>query len=777
GLLNSDEWRADWITPEFETADVDVCPLLRKAFAVHGEVVKATIYATSLGLYELYVNGQRVGDLRFTPGWTSYHKRIQYQTYDVTHLLAGGTNVLGAYLGNGWYRGRLGWKGKRNIYGEQRALLVQLRVCYADGRVEWVCSDETWKARQSPILISEIYDGEVFDARLDDTSWAHPEYDDTAWSSVRCLPLDKSMLIAQENLPTRIVETIQPSRVLKTPRGETVLDMGQNMVGWVRFTVTAPRGTEIVLEHAEVLDKEGNFYTGNLRTAKQTIRYICRGGAAESFEPHFTFQGFRYVRISGWPGEVDPKDFVGCVIHTDLERTGTFECSNPLVNQLQHNILWGQKGNFVDVPTDCPQRDERLGWTGDAQVFIRTAAFNMNVAPFFTKWLRDLKTDQYRNGGVPPVIPNVLEDEGARSSAAWADAAVICPWVLYECYGDKKVLEEQYESMKALVEYMRRQGENEYLFNTGFHFGDWLGLDAKEGSYKGATPDDYVATCFYAYSTSILAKTARVLGKEHEAKRYEKLFQNIAEAFRREYVTPSGRLAVPTQTAHVLALWFGLLEPGQRQRCAETLAALIQENNNHLTTGFVGTPYLCHALTESGYNDLAYRLLLQTDFPSWLYEVEHGATTIWEHWDSIKPDGSFWSDDMNSFNHYAYGAIGDWMYRVIAGINTDIDAPGYKHIHIRPRPERYLEYAKGSLETMYGEVVSAWRRTPEGLEVNVSIPANTTATVVLPFAKAEAVLEGEHPLADQDGILRTVQTPNGVQVEVGSGSYVFTYPC
>jgi alpha-L-rhamnosidase len=552
--------------------------------------------------------------------------------------------------------------------------------------------------------------------------------------------------------------------------------MGQNMVGWVRFSVEGNRGDQVILKHAEVLDKYGNFYTDNLRSAKQTIEYILKGEAREIFEPHFTFQGFRYVKIEKYPKEPDLNDFTGVVIHSDMERIGSFECSEPLINQLQHNILWGQKGNFVEVPTDCPQRDERLGWTGDAQVFIRTACFNMNVASFFSKWLRDLQADQLENGGVPHVVPNVLGKD-AHSSSAWADAAVICPWTIYLCYGDTRILEQQYDSMKAWVEYIRAQGENEYLWNTGFHFGDWLALDAKEDSYVGSTAKDYIATAFYAYSTAILRETAKILGRDEDVNKYSNLHERIIENFQKEFVTLNGRLAVPTQTAHVLALMFDLVKPEDRKRVIDTLVEYIHENKDHLTTGFVGTPYLCLVLSQNGYNDLAYKLVQQKDYPSWLYPITKGATTMWEHWDGIKEDGSFWSADMNSFNHYAYGSIGDWLYRVVAGIDTHSDKTGYKHIIIKPQPGSGLTYAKAAIKSMYGEIKSFWEDEGDTMKVLICIPSNTTATIVLPYAQSiEGVYEGDKELKDAEGILSSKEAECGIELEIGSGEYCFSYP-
>ncbi|AUS97594.1 alpha-L-rhamnosidase [Clostridium thermosuccinogenes] len=776
GLLDKKEWKAEWITSSIydDAQTSDICPLLRKDFSTAGKVRSARVYATALGLYELYINGSRVSDHLFTPGWTSYNKRLQYQTYDVTEMLKDGNNAIGAVLGNGWYKGNLVWAGNKNLYGDKAALLLQLHVTYEDGNENLILSDGSWKTSSGPILMSEIYHGETYDARLEKEGWSMAGYDDSSWESAAILQHPKEILVAQENVPVRVIQEIKPINIINTPKGEAVLDFGQNMVGWVRFEVEGPEGAEVVLRHAEVLDKDGNFYVDNLRSAKQTIRYILKGTGRECYEPHFTFQGFRYVKIESYPGDIMLENFTGRVIHSDMETTGSFTCSNELVNQLQHNIVWGQKGNFLDVPTDCPQRDERLGWTGDAQMFIRTACFNMNVASFFAKWLRDLSADQSEEKGVPHVIPHVLDDN-SYSSSAWGDAATICPWTIYTCYGDKRILEEQYESMKHWVEYIRRQGDDEYLWNTGFHFGDWLGLDSKADSYVGATPVDFIATAYYAYSTDILAKTAKVLGKWEDAAEYEELYKNIIVSFRKEFVTPNGRLASPTQTAHVLALMFNLVDARDRKRVTRDLVKLIEQNGYHLTTGFVGTPYLCHVLSQNGHNDIAYKLLLQTDYPSWLYQITKGATTIWEHWDGIKEDGSFWSKDMNSFNHYAYGSIGDWLYRSVAGINTDSEMTGYKRIHITPKPGPGLEFAEAKLESMYGRVESAWAISEDSMKLKVCIPANTTAVVVLPSADLSGVLENGKRLKDAGGITSYEQTDEGVRIQLGSGDYEFTY--
>ncbi|NSW90763.1 MAG: family 78 glycoside hydrolase catalytic domain [Firmicutes bacterium] len=802
GLLCPEEWIAKWIS--INTADIadtvyntgagthghesdgseptagysklDPCPYMRKRFKLDGKIKKVRVYATALGLYELRINGLKVGDYLFTPGWTSYNKRIQYQTYDVTSLLNEGQNAIGIILGNGWYKGNLAWTKQKNIYGDRLAALVQMHITYEDGREDVIISDESWKYSTGPILMSEIYHGEIYDARLEKEGWDTPDYYDGDWKEVVILDKPKQVLIAQEGPYVKKIEEIKPVNIIETPSGETVIDMGQNMVGWVRFKVKGKAGDKVVLQHGEVLDKNGNFYIENLRSAKQRIEYVLKGNTVETYEPHFTFQGFRYVKLVEYPGKPSIEDFKGIVIHSDMEQTGEFECSNELVNQLQHNILWGQKGNFLDVPTDCPQRDERLGWTGDAEVFIRTACFNMNTALFFKKWLRDLKADQLENGGVPHVIPHVLGPND-HSSSAWGDAATICPWTVYLCFGDKRILEEQYESMKSWVEYIRAQGDDEYLWNTGFHFGDWLGLDAKEGSYTGATSKDYIATAFYAYSISLLVKAAKVLGKEDDVCEYSELHRNVIEAFRKEFITPNGRISAPTQTAHVLALMFNLVEEKDRKRTIDTLVKYLEENKFHLTTGFVGTPYLCHVLSQNGCNDIAYKLVTQTDYPSWLYQVTKGATTIWEHWDGIKEDGSFWSPNMNSFNHYAYGSIGDWLYRVAAGINIDEDRPGYKHIIIKPRPNKEFDYVKSGIKTCYGEVTSEWVRNEGTMEINVCIPHNTTAEVILPGANINNLYEnGKHVKSEEiEGILSCEEIDGDIKLELGSGEYRFVW--
>ena len=783
GLVEPSDWKASWIEAGL-TEDVTKSgpvPMLRREFRLAGPVNRARAYVTSHGLYEMYLNGKRVGDDLFTPGWTSYNKRLQYQTYDVTSLLKSGANAVGVQLGNGWYRGDLAWEGRRNIYGEHLGLLVQIQVTYQDGRQEVVASDGQWKASTGPLLMSEIYHGETYDARLEKPGWTSPGYDDGQWSAAKTSAPASQQLIAPAGPPVRRIQELTPVRIFKTPAGDSVADLGQNMVGWVRLRVQGPAGTTVTLRHAEVLDKDGNFYTANLRKAKATLQYTLKGGGVESFEPHFTFFGFRYVAVSGFPGELTKDALTGVVVHSQMQTTGSFETSKPLVNQLQHNIQWGQKGNFLDVPSDCPQRDERLGWTGDAEAFFPTAAYNMDVAGFFTKWLKDVAADQFPSGSVPHVVPNVLPNFEGREpggAAGWADVATIIPWNMYLAYGDRRVLETQYESMARWVGYEKTRAGDDYIWDGDFHFGDWLafasaGMAAND--YPGATTGkDFIATAYFARSTDLLRRAALVLGKQEDAARYAEQLAKIKAAFRREFVTEAGRVGEGTQTAYALSLQFDLLPEELRAAAARKLAEDVR-SRKHLTTGFLGTPPLCHVLSRFGYLDEAYLLLNREEYPSWLYPVKQGATTIWERWDGQKPDGSFQTVEMNSFNHYAYGAIGDWMYRVMAGINPDEAAPGYKHILIQPQPGGGFTSVKASHETPYGTIESAWTLKDGRFELAVTVPPNATATVRLPKANLGSVTEGGGPLSAGGGIAGSKQDEKDVVVEVGSGRYRFSY--
>jgi len=769
GVLSEAEWQAAWISPTWEEEPKASMPspYLRKEFSLGKEVKNARLYISSHGLYQAEINGERIGDQEFTPGWTSYDTRLQYQTYDVTGSLKMGDNTIGIVLGDGWYRGFLRGDGNRNFWGDRLSAIAQLMVTYKDGSTEIFGTDGSWKAATGPILESDIYNGEVYDATKELTGWSKQGFDDSGWTTVQTVDESKAKLIAPEGPPVKIINELEPLSVTKVG-DEWMVDLGQNMVGWIRIKASGRKGDVITLRHAEVLDKEGNMYYDNLRNAKETNTYTLKGSGEETFEPHFTFQGFRYVMVSGYPGTLSADDIRGMVIHSDMEPSGTFVCSEALINQLQHNILWGLKGNFLDVPTDCPQRDERLGWTGDAQVFAPTACFNMDAASFYTKWLKDLATDQEESGAIGNVIPDVL---GGGGATGWADAGVVIPWVVYLDYGDVKVLENQYESMKKWIGYMKESAGDDYIWTERWHYGDWLSFDDSKSSYMGAyTTTDLIATAYYSYSSSIVAKTAAVLGKEEDAAYYSDLSEKVKQAFNEEFVTPNGRLVAHTQTAFTLALAFNLLDRETAAKAAAHLARDV-EQFGHITTGFLGTPLISLTLTEVGRNDLAYMLLNRREYPSWLYPVTMGATTIWERWDGQKPDSTFQTPGMNSFNHYAYGAIGKWMYQVVAGIGIDEKNPGYKHVIINPRPGGGLTHAKATHESMYGTIASGWELEGETLTMSVEIPVNTSATIHVPGEPGDMRINGSSPA---DSGLEYKAIKGEVLIRTGSGSYTIS---
>ena len=775
GLLAAADWKADWIKSSIWFSEVyHPSPMFRKEFNLGKEIASARLYVSSLGLYEAEINGEKVGDQVLTPGWTSFHSRVQYQTYDVSAMLSTGANAIGITLGNGWYRAFRGFRpNDENLGRESLDVIAQLEVTYTDGTTGVVLTDESWKSAMGPILKSVIYDGETYDARLEKPGWSKAGFDDSDWKGTEEVRNDKNLIVYPASVPMRKLEELTPVEIMVTPEGDTVVDMGQNMVGWIRLKVDCPKGTTITLRHAEVLDKDGNFYIENLRSAKQTNTYICKGGGIETYEPRFTFQGFRFVDISGYPGEVTRDMLTGVVVNSDLEKTGSFACNDSLINQLQHNIVWGQKGNFVDVPTDCPQRDERMGWTGDCQVFAPTACYNMDCAGFYTKWLRDLAVDQHEDGAVPHVIPNVLGRGGAHG---WQDAATIVPWTVYQWYGDVRILEEQYESMKSLVEYMRAQAGDAYIWKpTERQYGDWLAFATTRSDYPGATTDkDLLASAYFYHSTNIVRKTAKILRNDEDAMDYGELMSKIKEAYAKEYITPNGRMSSNTQTAYVVALSFGLIPIPLEEVAAKRLADDVN-TFGHITTGFLGTSDICHVLTKYGYLDEAYKLLYRTDYPSWLYPVTQGATTIWERWDGQKPDGTFQNPGMNSFNHYAYGAVGDWLYRKVAGIDIDPAAPGFKSIIIKPHPGSEMNNVSATHDSPYGKVSSAWEIKDGNFILTVNIPVNTTASVNVPTTGGTVLLsdkgiEGADPQA-AEGVDYSY-----VEVKVGSGQYTFISP-
>ncbi len=719
---------AQWIKSPVN--EEEKCYVFYRDFKAEKDIKKATLTVTAMGLYMAFVNGTRVEKGILNPGWTSYDRAVQCQTIDVTEQIKNENN-LSVVTAEGWAIGYIkAGNPFRNHYAENIAVMYSLDIEYIDGTYANIVSDTDTKVKTSHIIDSSIYHGETVDKTAEITELGNALID----SGVITNPVPVEGEYVTEH------ERINAVQLIVTPKGEKVIDFGQNLAGYVEVKVKAKKGDRITISHAEILDSEGNFYTENLRTARQRNTYVASGEGEEVFKPSFTWQGFQYIRLDEYPFEdVDIKDFTAVAIHSDMKRTGRFNCGNAKINQLYHNILWGQKSNFIDVPTDCPQRDERMGWTGDTQVFSKMAAINFDVEKFMRKWLRDLAFDQCENGRVHVMTPSNHCENTNRSVSGWGDAATVCPWNLYMSYGNREVLEEQFESMRGWVEYMRKSGEEEYLWLGHYQLGDWLAMDAGEGSYRGATPEDYVASAYYAYSTSLLIKAGKIIGKD--VSEYEKLYDNIVKAFHDKFI--SGGVPVPkTQTAQAIALQFDLAQ--DREKTAKILADMVIANGNKLTTGFIGTPLLLHALSENGYSKTAYDLLLQEEFPSWLYSVNKGATTIWEHWDGVKEDGSFWSVDMNSFNHYAYGAVGDWLFGGAAGIKILEDGAGYKHISLAPIPDKRLGFVNAEIETRQGRVASSWYYSGENVHFEFEVPQGTTAEISLPDGQKETVCGGKH---------------------------------
>ena len=737
GLLRPEDWSARFISGDWDEDAQQDQPAteLRREFTVRPGFSSARLYATALGVYEASLNGAVVGDQVLTPGWTTYDKRLRYQTYDVTDLIREGDNTLGAILADGWYRGRIGFDGKtRAIYGDRLAWLAQLEIRYPDGTVETIATDADgrWGAATGPIRRSSIYDGETHDARLAPTEW----------HAVRVESWDLTTLVAPTGPAVRRIEEVAPVAIQTSPSGKTLVDFGQNLVGRIRLTVSGDAGQEITLRHAEVLE-DGELAVAPLRTAEATDRYILRGGGTETWEPRFTFHGFRYAEVTGWPGELRTDDLRAVVIHSDLERTGFFECSDPLVNRLHENVVWGMRGNFLDVPTDCPQRDERLGWTGDIQVFSPTASFLYDSAGFLGSWLADLAAEQGPDGTVPFVVPKCVPGADLPT-AAWGDAATVVPWVVYQRFGDAGLLAAQFDSMRAWVDREAAAAGPSRLWDTGFQFGDWLDPTAPADRPELAkTPAEIVATAYFARSAEIVARAATVLGRMEDAASYAELAAEVRSAFQAEYVTGAGRLMADAPTAYALALQFALLtDATQRARAGDRLAELVRAGGYKIATGFVGTPLICDALAETGHLDAAYRLLLQTECPSWLYPVTQGATTIWERWDSLLPDGRVNPSGMTSFNHYALGAVADWLHRTVAGLAPA--EPGYRRLRIAPQPGGGLTSASARLLTPYGQASVSWKLIDNELEVSALVPPSTSAEVALPGQEALAVASGQH---------------------------------
>ncbi|OQD57917.1 alpha-L-rhamnosidase [Streptomyces phaeoluteigriseus] len=727
--------------------------LLRGEFIARAAVTAARLSVTALGVYELELNGTVVGDHVLAPGWTSYRHRHRYQVFDVTHLVREGANAWGAHLADGWYRGLLGFNGgTRNIYGADTGLLAELRIEYADGSTDTVSTGADWRWSPGPVLAAGLYEGEEYDARRAQAGFSETGFDDSAWEPVRLLEFDTGVLFPADSPPVRRIETLSPVAVTTSPSGRTVMDFGQNLVGRLRIRVRGEAGRTITLRHAEVLE-DGELCTRPLRHATATDRYtLCGDPEGEVWEPRFTFHGFRHAEIDGWPGEPDPADITAVVLHSDLRRTGWFSCSDASLNRLHENVVWGMRGNFVDVPTDCPQRDERLGWTGDVQVFAPTAAFLYDVHAFLRSWLRDLAADQSDDArGVPPVfspdipvITPVPIPPGNPPMAGWCDAAVIVPWVLYERYGDIEVLRSQYPSMRDWVDAVDRIAGPGRIWGEGFQFGDWLDPAAPaDDPGRAMTSSRLVATAYFAHSARLLARTAHLLEEKDDAERYHALAESVRDAFLGRFHGGGGRLTEETQTAYALALSFRLIEhDAERAEAGRRLAALVAEGGHRIGTGFLGTPLVCDALTETGHVDTAYRLLTQRSRPSWLYQVDMGATTVWERWDSMLPDGRVNPGEMTSFNHYAFGAVADWIHRTVAGLAPA--GPGYRRLLVRPRPGGGLTWARAAHETPYGRAETGWRIEGGTLLVELLVPPRVTALVDLPGAEPVEVGPGRH---------------------------------
>jgi alpha-L-rhamnosidase len=763
GLVGATDWKAQWIEYPPETPNQTNVPpaYLRKTASLWKPIKQARLYTTALGLYEFHVNGRRVGQDIFTPGWTDYKKRVQYQTYDITHLLQHGANAFGMILADGWYAGHVGWTG--NVYGKQPQGLCQIEIQYTDGGIETIVSDASWKASTSPLLQGDLLMGETYDARLEIPGWDTVACVDSAWKPVT-VTTPAVPLVASCDAPVRATQELKPISVKEPVVGHFVFDLGQNMVGWARLKVQGFRGTQVTLRFAEMLNADGTLYTTNLRGAKATDHYILKGGNPETYEPRFTFHGFRYVELTGFPGVPSADSITGVVIHSDTPPSGHFACSDPMLNRLQSNITWGQRGNFVSVPTDCPQRDERLGWMGDAQIFVGTATFNMDVARFFTKWTVDVDDAQKPDGAFADVSPYVSVGAGV---AAWGDAGVICPWVIYERYGDTRILENHYAAGAKWIDYLTAHSKD--LLRPAEGYGDWLSIQAD-------TPKDVLATAYFALSTRIMGKMAVVLGKTDDAKKYETLFAQIKDAFNKAYVAPDGRIKGNTQTCYVLALDFDLLPQDKRAAAAKYLVEDIAAKNGHLSTGFVGVGHIMPTLTQAGYIGVAYRLLNNDTFPSWLYSVRQGATTIWERWDGWTKEKGFQDPGMNSFNHYSLGSVGDWMYSAIAGIGVDPSMPGYKRIIIRPQPGGGITAAHGDYMSMHGLITTDWKIADGVFMLDLTIPANTTAQVYIPTILRNHVREGRGAAEKASGV-KYLRLEEGCCVyAIGSGTYQFTSP-
>ena len=802
GLLSPQDWEAQWIGSTiiggpFTTAP---CPYLRKLFLVEVNVLSARLYITALGLYDAYLNGNRIGNDVFAPGWTDYAQRVQYQVYDVKHLLRMGPNTLGAILGDGWYCGKVAWQS-RQLYGDRPRLYAQLELTFADGHKQILSTDGSWKTATGPLLESDLIMGEAYDARLELSDWcdsASPSeekqnnFSAGKWFPAQIFPDPKGVKLVAQNGPTvreqeRLVPIAEPTFRKGWPTDTWIIDFGQNLVGRVRLAMTGSLGSTITLRFGEVLDEDGSLYTKNLRSASQTDFYTLKGDPdGEVYESHFTFHGFRYVEMMGYPGVPSRDDLTAIVLASNNPPTLDFSCSNPLVNQLFHNIRWGWRGNSIEVPTDCPQRDERLGWLGDAQVFVNTAATLTEAAGFFTKWIQDMADSQLDSGAIPPFAPATPVMGDFDGGPAWSDAFIIVPWTIWQQYGDTRILETHYESMCRYLQYLTDNSpgyirllpsadelDNGPMDEQIGGYGDWLAQDGSSDT-RGLTPKDLIGTAFLAYDSILMAQMADAIGRQDDMDRFNNLYTSTREAFINHFITPDGLLAGQTQTSNILALYFGLVPDHLRSKVIDSLLKDVTITRDmHISTGFVGTPYICQLLTEINHIDVAYSLLLQESFPSWLYSVVNGATTIWERWDGWTEENGFQDPGMNSFNHYAYGAIGTWMVENILGLRTDPRKPGYKHILLGPRIGGGINFAQGTYQSLYGKIESSWKLEDGSFIWDVEIPSNTTATAMLPADRGSQILEGDGTIVDSQGVTVVQYLSSQVELFLLPGKYHF----
>jgi alpha-L-rhamnosidase len=789
-------WRGDWIGlstlreefrpptgpgPDDRVArSMTPAPYLRRAFTLVEPVVSARLYVTALGLYEMRLNGQKVGDAFLAPGWTDYSKRIPYQTFDVTDLLGEGENVIGALLADGWYSGFVGFDAKRAgaHYGAAPELLAQLRVRFADATDEWIVTDGQWQGRFGAIRHADLLMGESHDIAMEPSGWDAPGYaqgdgstgdwDTGAWRDVACRPRDQRPLVADQGPPVRVTEEISPRRIASDGAGTHIVDFGQNLPGWLRIGIPDLPGRQIRIRHGEALAADGTLYTENLRSARQTDEVITAAGA-EVFEPRFTIHGFRYAEVIGYPGNLKPADVTARVAHSDIPVAGAFGSSEPWLDQLFANIDWGQRGNFISVPTDCPQRDERLGWLGDAQVFARTACYNRDVAAFFAKWLDDVADAQHESGAFADIAPSLNQHHAA--APAWGDAGVIIPWTLYLMYADRGILHRHLAAMTAWMDFLKRENPS-YLRTRGLgnSYNDWLSPG------EDLTPPELLATAYWAYDAALMSEIAEALGRPSEAAGYRALRSKIRSAFADAFVSPDGRIASGTQTAYALGLHMQLIPEDQRDAAAGHLVDAIQDEGWRLTTGFVGVGYLLPVLSAHGHTDVAYRLLEQDALPSWRYMVEQGATTIWERWDGWTAERGFQSPLMNSFNHYSLGAVGEWLYRFVLGIEPATDGAGFSRLIMRPHPGGSLTWARGSYQSVRGLITSEWQRDAGSFTFRIGLPPNVTASVRVPSAQPGAARDSSGrppaaiaPFPGSDGAQEAV-------FEVGSGTHEFRGP-